>query len=119
MVDKRIGKTNRVMAQGTVGRGCRVRRSGRFGPGSNGSNCREVSIVTGDTIAGDALVSQHRCRREAVDIVTNIAILCRRHVVCILDQVSAGIARQRQELADMAAFTTVGKTGVNVGEKLC
>jgi hypothetical protein len=72
MVDKCVGKINRVMAQGTIGRGCRVRRSGCPGPGSNS---REVAVVAGDTIIGDTLVSQHRCRRESIDIVANIAIL--------------------------------------------
>jgi len=54
MVDKRVGKTNRVMAQRTIGRGYRVRWIGCIvlfsGPERN-----KVAIVTGDTIAGDTL----------------------------------------------------------------
>ena len=46
-----------VVATAAIGRGCRVLRSGRLGPGPNGSNCCEVPVVAGDTIAGDTLVS--------------------------------------------------------------
>jgi hypothetical protein len=57
VVDKRVAKISRVMTQGTIGRGYRVRRTGCLGPGAYGSNSRKVAIVTGDTIAGDTLVS--------------------------------------------------------------
>jgi len=60
VVDKRIGKINRVVAQGTVGGGYRVRWAGRLGPGADGSNSGKVAIVTGDAIAGDAHVGKHR-----------------------------------------------------------
>lgn len=60
MVDKRVGKINRVMTQGAVGGGYRVRWTGRLGPGTNGSNSGEVAIVAGDAIAGDAHVGKHR-----------------------------------------------------------
>jgi len=59
MVDKRVGKTNRVMTQGAVGGGYRVRRARRLDPGANGSHCGEVAIVAGDAIAGDAHVGKH------------------------------------------------------------
>ena len=116
MVDKRVRKTNRVMAQRTIGRGYRVRWIGCIvlfsGPERN-----KVAIVTGDTIAGDTLVSQHRCRREPGNGMADIAILCSWHVVRILDQFGAGIARQRQELTGMAAFAAVGDGIVNVRQK--
>ena len=113
MVDKRIGKTNRVMAQRTIGRGYRVRWIGGVvlfsGPERN-----KVAIVTGDAIPGDTLVGQHRCRREPGNGMANVTILDRRHVVRILDQFSAGVAWQRQELTGMAALTAVGDGIVNV-----
>jgi len=59
MVHKRVGKTDRVMTQGAVGGGYRVRRARRLGPGANGSHCGEVAIVAGDAIAGDAHVGKH------------------------------------------------------------
>ncbi len=117
VVDERVCKTNRVMAQGTIGRGYRVRRTGCFGPGAYGSNSRKVAIVTGDTIAGDTLVSQHRCLREPGNGMADIAILCSWHVFRILDQLSAGIAWQRQESTGMAAFAAVGDGIVNVRQK--
>lgn len=46
--------------------------------------------------------------------MADIAILCRRHVVRILDQVGAGITRQRQEKAYMTAFAAVGYCEVNI-----
>ena len=60
MVDKRVAKINCIVAQGTVGRGYRVRRSRRLGSGANGSNSGKVAIVAGDAIAGNALVGKHR-----------------------------------------------------------
>ena len=114
MVDKCVGKINRVMAQGTIGRGYRVRRSGCL---CSGPERNKVAIVTGEAIAGDTLVGQHRGRREPGNGMADIAILCRRHVVPILDQISAGIAWQRQESTDMAAFAAVGDGIVNVRQK--
>ena len=54
VVDKRVGKISRVMTQGTIGRGRRVRRSGRL---FSGPERNKVAIVTGDAIAGNTLVS--------------------------------------------------------------
>lgn len=67
-----------------------------------------------NTIAGNALVRQHRRRCKRVAIVANVAILGRRQVVDILHQVGARIARQRQEKTHVAAFTTVGNSQVNI-----
>jgi len=72
------------------------------------------------TIAIDTLVRQHGSRRrERVDIVANVTILCRRHVVRILHQVGTGIARQRQEKTHVAAFTAVGNNRVNIIPEVC
>jgi len=51
--------------------------------------------------------------------VANTAVLRRRHVVKILDQFGAGIARQRQEASYMAAFTAVADGKVNIIPKMC
>ena len=75
MVDKCVGKTNRVMAQRTIGRGYRVRWSGRL---FSGPERNKVAIVTGDTIAGDTLVSEHRCRGESGDRMASVTILTSR-----------------------------------------
>ena len=114
MVDKRIGKTNRVMAQRTIGRGYRVRWSGGL---CSGPERNKATIVTGDTISGDTLVGQHRCRREPGNGMANVTILGRRHMVHILDQFGASVAWQRQELTGMAAFAAVGDGIVNVRQK--
>ena len=59
VVDRRIGKTSRVMARHAIGRGYRVRWIGCIALFS-GPERNKVAIVTGDTIAGDTLVRQHR-----------------------------------------------------------
>lgn len=84
VVDKRVGKIGRVMAQGTVGRGCRVRRSRRLSPGSKG-DISGAAVVAGDTVTGNAFVSQHRGWGEGVDIMANVTILGSRQMICILD----------------------------------
>ena len=73
--------------------------------------------MTGDTIAGDALVGQHRGWRKPGNGMANVTILGRRHMVRILDQFSAGVAWQRQELTGMAAFAAVGDGVVNIRQK--
>jgi len=114
VVDKCIGKINRVVAQGTIlGRHRMIRRI-RFRPGAERG---KVAIVAGSTIAVDTLVGQHRGRREPGNGMADIAILCSWHVVRILDQISAWIARQWQELTGMAAFAAVGDGIVNVRQK--
>jgi len=115
MVDKRIAKTNRVMTQGTVDRGCRVWRSGCLGPGSNGSNCREVPVVAGDTIAGDARVRQHRGWREPCDRMARITVLASRDMVDCLDQFRPG----GKELTGMATFAAIGDAHMLRGKKCC
>ena len=75
-----IGHSGRVRARrGVIYRRC-------HGSGANGSNCRKVAIVAGGTVAADALVRQHRGRREPVNIVANVTILRRRHVARRLGQ---------------------------------
>lgn len=84
VVDICVGKINCVMAQCTIGGGCRVRRRGCF---ASGSQCDKIgaAIVAGYTIASDTLVSQHRGWCEAVDIMANVTILARRHVVYLFN----------------------------------
>ena len=81
MVDKRVRKTNRVMAQRTIGRGYRVRWIGCIvlfsGPERN-----KVAIVTGDTITGDTLMSEHRGWRASGHRMASITILASRHMTC-------------------------------------
>jgi len=84
MIDKCVGKISRVMTQRTIGCGCRVRRRRCF---ASGSQCDKTgaAIVAGHTITVNALVSQHRGWCEAVDIMANVTILARRHVVYIFN----------------------------------
>ena len=82
VVDKRVGKCGRVVAKSTICGACRVRRRRRL---RSGPERNKAAIVAGDTIIGNIDVSQHRGWREAIDIVANVTILCRRHVIEILD----------------------------------
>ena len=77
VVDKRVGKISRVMTQRAIGRSCRMRRSRCLSPGSK-CDKTGAAIVAGSAITGNALVSQHRGWREAVDVMTNVTILGRR-----------------------------------------
>ncbi len=77
VIDKRVGEINCVMAQGTIGRGHRVRRSRRFGPGTKG-NKTGAAIVAGGAITGDAFVCQHRCRCETGHRMADVTILAGR-----------------------------------------
>lgn len=56
VVDKSVGKIGRIVAQGTVGRSYRVRRSRRLPSGSQGNKTR-AAVMARDTITGNALVS--------------------------------------------------------------
>ncbi len=76
MVDKRIGKTNRVMAQRTIGRGYRVRWSGCL---FSGPERNKVAVMTGGTIPADARVSENRGRGvEPGNRMTKVTILTSR-----------------------------------------
>ena len=82
VVDKRVGECGRVVAKSTIRGACRVRRRRRL---CSGPERNKAAIVAGDTIIGNTDVSQHRCWREAIDIMANVTILCRRQVIEILD----------------------------------
>lgn len=109
VVDKHSGKINRVMAQGTVRRGCRVRGSSCLASGAKRNKTR-TAIVAGGTIAGNACVCQHRCWFETCNRMTDVAILAGRQVVCILNKQWQRIGK---DSADMATFTPTGN-GCNV-----
>ncbi len=111
MVDERVGEINRVMAKGAVLGRVRMRRRRRFRPGAER---HIVAVMARDTVAGDTFVRQHRGRGERGTIVANVAILRRRHVVRILHQIGAGIARQRQEKAHVTAFAAVGNRQMDI-----
>ena len=75
MVDKRVDKCSRIVANSTILVGYRMRRRGRLRPGPK--SCK-TAVVAGDAIIDDASVSEHRGRRrKRVDIVANVTILAR------------------------------------------
>jgi hypothetical protein len=51
--------------------------------------------------------------------MANTAILCRRYVIRIFDQLGARSARRRQESSDVAAFAAGGNGKVNITPKEC
>ena len=82
VVDKCVGKCGCVVAKSTIRGARRVRRRRRL---CSGPERNKAAIVAGDTIIGNTDVSQHRGWREAIDIMANVTILCRWHVIEILD----------------------------------
>jgi len=112
VVDKRIGKIGRVMAQSTIGRGSRVRWSRRLASGTKRNKTR-AAIVAGGTIAGNACVCKHRCWGETCSRMTDVAILASRQVACGLVQRRIS----REELAGMTTFATVSDIHMLRGKK--
>ena len=115
VVDKRVGEIGCIMAQSTIGRGCRVRRSSCLASGAKRNKTR-TAIVAGGTIAGNARVCQHRCWFETCNRMTDIAILAARQVVSILNKQWQRIGK---DSADMATFTAAGNEPVNIRKKRC
>lgn len=77
VVNKRVGKTRRVMAYGTV-TAC-VLMNGRIGrrTGTVHPNVHKITIMARDTVTGDTRVCKNR-GVESSHCVTNITILHRR-----------------------------------------
>ncbi len=110
VIDKGIGKTSRVMAKSAIGRGCRMRRSGRL---SSGAERYKIAIMAGGTITGDTCVSQHRCRCEPGNRMAGVTILTSRHMACCFYQLRIS----GKELGGMTAFASIGDTLMDPGQE--
>jgi len=110
VIDKRVGKSRRVMAKSAIGRGCRVWRSRCLTPGAKS---REIAIMAGHAIGGNARVSQHRCRGEPGNRMASVTILASRQMTCSFYQLRIGW----EKLAGMTTFATIGDVHMLGGQK--
>jgi len=110
VIDKRVGKIDRVVTQGTIGGSDRVRWRRGFLPGAKRN---KIAIVTGDTIAGDTRVGQHCGWRESGNRMTDVTILDSWHMARGLDQKWVG----REELCGMTTFAAIDDVDMLRGEK--
>ncbi len=110
VVDKRIGKSSRVMAKSAIGRGCRMRRSGRL---SSGAERQKIAVMAGGAITGDAGVSQHRCWCEPGNRMAQITILISRHMACCFYQLRIN----GKELGGMTTCAAIGDALMDPGQK--
>lgn len=112
MIDKCVAEISRVMTQGTIRRGYRVRRSRCLAPGPQSG---KAAIVTGDAITGDSLVRQHRGWCESGYRMACIAILSSR-------QMAGRFYQQRirgKELTGMTTFAAASDVHMLRGEERC
>ena len=77
VIDKRVGKTNRVMAKSAIVSGSGMWRCGCLPPGTQSS---KAAIVAGHAITGDTLVRQHRSWCESGYRMASITILASWHM---------------------------------------
>ena len=112
VIDKCVAEISRIMTQGTIRRGYRVRRSRCLAPGPQSG---KAAIVTGDAITGDSLVCQHRGWCEPGYRMAGIAILTGRQMAGRFYQ--QGISRKK--LTGMTTFATTGDVHMLGGEKRC
>ena len=85
VVDEHRGEIGGVMTQRAVGDGDRVWWTGRFCPGADAG---KAAVMARRAVSIYSLVSGHGRRRcERRDVVAGIAILTRRNMVAVLDQV--------------------------------
>ena len=112
VIDKCVAEISRVMTQGTIRRGYRVRWSRCL---ASGPQSGKAAIVTGDAITGDSLVRQHRGWCEPGYRMAGSAILSSR-------QMAGRFYQQRisgKELTGMTTFAATGDVHMLRGEKGC
>lgn len=113
MIDKRVGKTGRVVAKGAIAAGVLVHR--RIGLPSGAETSKTgAAIVARLTIVSDTRVVKIR-RDERGGRMAKRAILARRQMACRLNDVRI----DREELTHMATFTATTNVQMQRDKERC